>query len=662
VEANFESDTGFKRFPLETILLLDDSPLKAVYQPWNQLVLPEFDRPEFNASVQAVQSGDVSHPGTQCDQILLAVIGILEATSTCENIPAWIRAGGLKKLEIQQCMGQDETEGRREDPAWFGAPDGPAAGIAPTLEALPSHESFAHWFQDDKLLAQWVEKGKQTLVHYGIPVEHGMDTAMISARSSPSPFLTRKAERRNAANLPGHSVPAERRRGYSPSRPSDSELPDDMSGLSVSPQPRGDYHHPRNVNGQSRSYTTHHGPSGVGQAGQEDTWRTFRSSDVSRWLAELSERRSLNEQDRGMIRETGRLVQELGDIEDQSKIAGEASEDRIGGVIEGSRESNVDPFDDADITDEFFGTTGGGDVPRPTVSYSIPETVAQGDKEANDVDGEDHEWAEEEPEPANAQYPLDHPTSAFTLAPCRLRGNLLSKIEVARYFARAASNKDPVQVNYMKEIMSRDQSTRQTVDRNAKRGKQSDITSSLRRMEKVRDWIIANEDIRDAKNARAAERRKEIKSYRDRGLEPPPPKPLPKSLRKQQSSKAKKKLQNAVPQPPAPAPKNTANKKKHNGNNHNNQKSTGSDNNNNGKGHGKKAKAKTHPNNGQQRDAQPMHGSGAAAGSSRPGSSAAVRTDSKPVIKSEPHSKSTSSKRRASDAVGGAMAKVQRTN
>ena len=692
VETHFESDTGFKRFPLETILLLDDSPLKAVHQPWNQLVLPEYDRDAYQASHRAVDD-DRSNTGAECDEILLAVIGILEATSSCENIPAWIRAGGLKKPDIH--LGADKVS---DDPMWFGAPDGPASGIAPALDSLPTHESFTHWFQDDKLLNRWIDKGKEALKLYDIPLEHGLVAPSPSARSSPAPHSS-KSNRRNGLNPPGHTVPAERRRGYSPSRPS-TDLNDDMSNLSVSVSPQPDPSRTTSdrlnganrgrSDGQSRSFSTTR-PASHGT--REDSWRTFSSIEVSTWLADLSERSSLNEQERDILSSASMLIRGLDARDEHARY--EDVPDAGGDV-----RMVVDPFMAADITDDFFNSTsangpGFSEADRANrqkhvaakangaaalntrkgsknETARLPEVVStskmQGSVRApsrqaavtgdivNHSDDEPYhpeeeyedDFMAEDPEPVNAQYPLDHPTSTYDLPAFLLRGNALSKIEIARYFARAAGNRDPIQQQLLGDLLDWEVKHEKASEKlgTDKPPHPQMIGSSLRHMDKLRQKIIANEDIRDMKNARIAERRKEIKQYRDRGLVPPPPRKAPNY--RQQRPKTKHKLDNRKQNHQDMKPKTPF-----------------------AEGNEKKRKSKKEKKReqeaaalGNQSASRPDNrAEGVSAGPSlvsTPGPS--TRVENKTAKKGETQTRLHSSKRRASDASGGPSVKIQRVN
>ncbi|KAK8861347.1 hypothetical protein IAR55_002166 [Kwoniella newhampshirensis] len=112
-----------------TAVLLDDSPLKAVMQPWNQIVIPEYDKQEHKDSTQAANSvttedtDDLGMSGM--DRTLLAVIGILDELKTVNNVPAWIRGGGLTS----------EFNYKSNDES-------------PEVKDLPSQQSYAHWYDN----------------------------------------------------------------------------------------------------------------------------------------------------------------------------------------------------------------------------------------------------------------------------------------------------------------------------------------------------------------------------------------------------------------------------------------------------------------------------------------------------------------------------------
>ncbi|WVO24224.1 uncharacterized protein IAS62_005588 [Cryptococcus decagattii] len=170
--------TDTKKFPdptspysEKTIVLLDDSPLKAVFQPWNHIVIPEFDKALYRSSRLAAglksdhyddyddyDDGEASTSqigqGPEMDKILLAVIGILDQLRYVSNVPLWVRAGGLT-------FDLDETNLH-----------------PPTHESLPSHEDYEHWFDDQEVYLKWVTKGEEALKRKGIEVRHGLDISI----------------------------------------------------------------------------------------------------------------------------------------------------------------------------------------------------------------------------------------------------------------------------------------------------------------------------------------------------------------------------------------------------------------------------------------------------------------------------------------------------
>ncbi|OCF45029.1 hypothetical protein I317_01080 [Kwoniella heveanensis CBS 569] len=186
-------------FDEKTIMLLDDSPLKAVHQPFNQLVIPEFGHKEHIDSKKAVMAlesaanGDISASGS-LDQTLLAVVGVLDELREVSNVPAWMRAGGLR---LDEMMDEDVT-----------------------LETLPSHADFSHWYQDPTILRHWVEAGRSALQRRGIEIRHGIEAdsnVVPSQGSSPSrPQMRSPLWKREAS--------------YSPSRPTSPTYRQNLSG------------------------------------------------------------------------------------------------------------------------------------------------------------------------------------------------------------------------------------------------------------------------------------------------------------------------------------------------------------------------------------------------------------------------------------------------
>ncbi|TXT12149.1 uncharacterized protein COLE_02559 [Cutaneotrichosporon oleaginosum] len=184
----------YNMYSEKTTVLLDDSPLKAIHQPWSQVVIPEFDRPEFTQARSAAQrlweeaetrgatttALDDGSTEPEMDNILLGVIGILEAMRDVDNVPAWVRAGNLSSPEHPL----------QEVPS-----------MSVTLADLPTHDTFVPWFKDGEAHKYWIERGKEALARRGIPVSHGLMPDGHGATSTRIEDIERVAERKRTATL-----------------------------------------------------------------------------------------------------------------------------------------------------------------------------------------------------------------------------------------------------------------------------------------------------------------------------------------------------------------------------------------------------------------------------------------------------------------------------
>lgn len=183
---------AYPQYDLRTTVLLDDSPLKAVFQPWSQIVIPEYDKAEYTDSKRAAerlaadanepvdedgyrlrayspsravghvpvqaQSGPKLDPSSEpgMDNTLLAVIGILEDMRVVSNVPAWVAAGGIQRPTGERVPLGGEVE-----------------------DSLPSNKSFVHWYAEGETHAYWIERGKAALARRGIPLSHGLPQGEI---------------------------------------------------------------------------------------------------------------------------------------------------------------------------------------------------------------------------------------------------------------------------------------------------------------------------------------------------------------------------------------------------------------------------------------------------------------------------------------------------
>lgn len=174
------------------MILLDDSPLKAVNQPWNQIVLPEFDKTEYHQAKAHFPFKDMDRDPKDMDQALLAVIGILDTLRGVENVPAWVRAGGLNSplCDVESLINQRATED----------------GMEVSLEQLPSHQSFAHWFANDEILRGWIMRGKEVLARRGIEVDPGIDQDGRRKRTGKSPKPKNKTQVKPRTQEPASGI------------------------------------------------------------------------------------------------------------------------------------------------------------------------------------------------------------------------------------------------------------------------------------------------------------------------------------------------------------------------------------------------------------------------------------------------------------------------
>lgn len=124
---------------VESTLLLDDSILKAHMQPYNHLILKEYDK-------------DLRYNPVE-DQTLLAIIGILSDAIHESNVASWIRFGGLRpssEPEVRQAPGELPNSANGEDPL--------ATGVS-------------CWYDDPRVFSEWVARGRAELERLNIPIE-----------------------------------------------------------------------------------------------------------------------------------------------------------------------------------------------------------------------------------------------------------------------------------------------------------------------------------------------------------------------------------------------------------------------------------------------------------------------------------------------------------
>lgn len=171
-------------------LLLDDSSLKAVVQPYNHVVVPEYDKTKRNNDLAVWKSESAKHPDDgKYDQTLLAVIGILQRSRNESNIASWIRSGGLwagqKPPDNVSIMREesDSAANPRNSPdmilsvSVYGdremipavSPFGASEKLEPSPETRP-----ILWYEHAETFKYWVQQGRSTLDEMNIEVIHGI--------------------------------------------------------------------------------------------------------------------------------------------------------------------------------------------------------------------------------------------------------------------------------------------------------------------------------------------------------------------------------------------------------------------------------------------------------------------------------------------------------
>ncbi|KAG6834389.1 hypothetical protein H0H93_009958 [Arthromyces matolae] len=98
------------RHSLYSTLLMDDSADKAKLQPYNHLIVPEYQESIRNVDLEVLRcESKVGRANEDYDDTLLCVIGILEAVKQQQNVANWIRKGGLVLEETQDTPFRDSN-------------------------------------------------------------------------------------------------------------------------------------------------------------------------------------------------------------------------------------------------------------------------------------------------------------------------------------------------------------------------------------------------------------------------------------------------------------------------------------------------------------------------------------------------------------------------
>ncbi|KAF8312118.1 hypothetical protein DL93DRAFT_2082527, partial [Clavulina sp. PMI_390] len=210
---------GEEQFSAVDTILLDDSALKAHMQPFNHLILHEYDAETRRADVDAVTSHtEESTDPPIVDQTLLAVIGVLDEMSWQTNVAAWVRSGAMwAGYEPSGSAPDVEPETAAaietlsvEEPVVLGGDTsrhdtlGPEVNVEAITEldkngnplsrsakrkrpkkkknnvtdltTTAAQQSKAEWYEHNDVLKHWVDRGITTLKSMNIEIDHGIRT------------------------------------------------------------------------------------------------------------------------------------------------------------------------------------------------------------------------------------------------------------------------------------------------------------------------------------------------------------------------------------------------------------------------------------------------------------------------------------------------------
>jgi hypothetical protein len=172
-------------------VLIDDSALKARLQPYNHLCLSEYDAAARSRDSRALSQRDTKRAEWEkFDNMLLAVIGILDEIQHQDNVSSWIKNGGLWPINAAPAEPRPElppsaspsasppqVEPSLEEerpPADVTSPIGNDADADGTVSADVELSANLMWFQDETTYTSWIDRGLKALQSLGILARHGL--------------------------------------------------------------------------------------------------------------------------------------------------------------------------------------------------------------------------------------------------------------------------------------------------------------------------------------------------------------------------------------------------------------------------------------------------------------------------------------------------------
>ena len=142
-------------------------------------------------SWKAREQARVAGGGGEYDEMLLAVVGILEEVKVQGNVSGWMRRGGLMLGQEQEQEEGGEVDAKKRRVSLDGdeGEDSPGTteelleddvtGITPSaVTGIPMNKSEMEetslWFEDQELVEWWADKGRVALDGLGIEVVSGV--------------------------------------------------------------------------------------------------------------------------------------------------------------------------------------------------------------------------------------------------------------------------------------------------------------------------------------------------------------------------------------------------------------------------------------------------------------------------------------------------------
>lgn len=143
-----------------TTVLLDDSVDKAQLQSDNHICVSKYTADSHSNHLKALKRDDPN--SMDLDEMLIAVVGILEELREKDDLSGWIRGGGIRQLSLERIVGE-------------------GSDISQTIEDLESRfatlatsDEAPIWFNDAYVLKHWIKKGRETLESLRIPINNGV--------------------------------------------------------------------------------------------------------------------------------------------------------------------------------------------------------------------------------------------------------------------------------------------------------------------------------------------------------------------------------------------------------------------------------------------------------------------------------------------------------